>query len=98
MLFESLVNNLVVNAIRNSAPNSVIGIEVDDWSMTVSNKNDTGKLDEKHLFQRFHKIGDLKSGNGLGLAIVKAICDYHGWIIRYSFEKGMHRFQVIFSQ
>lgn len=45
-----------MNAIRNSAQNSVIGIEVDDRSMTVSNKNDTGKLDEKHLFQRFHKI------------------------------------------
>lgn len=42
-------------------------------------------FDENTLFQRFHSSEDNKEGHGLGLSIVKAICDYHRWIINYSF-------------
>ncbi len=99
LLFDSLVNNLIVNAIRHSPDGSKIEIEIDDNEMTVSNPAIGNKLDEKHLFQRFHTANpnDVKRGNGLGLAIVKAICDYHGWKIQYLFENNRHLFRITFG-
>lgn len=99
LLFDSLINNLIVNAIRNSPDGSKIEIEIDDNEMTVSNPASGKKLDEKSLFQRFNTSsqGDNKRGNGLGLAIVKAICDYHNWKIEYQFEHNRHVFRIKFS-
>lgn len=96
VLLESMLNNLVVNAIRHSTKENSISIAVDEHRLSVSNKADGGPLDTQHLFQRFHFSGDKSRGNGLGLAIVKAICDYHGWTVSYSFENNNHIFEITY--
>lgn len=96
-LLESLLNNLIINAIRHTCPNSGVYIFVFQNSLTVCNDSINNKaLDHSLLFQRFQFSSDKKRGNGLGLSIVKAICDYHGWRIYYSFEEGKHCFKVAF--
>ncbi len=91
-LFESLVNNLVVNALRNSGQ---VDISLAEGKLMVSNPSDNGKpLDNSRLFQRFASTSGSK-GNGLGLAIAKAVCDVHRWDIKYDFVSDNHLFTVI---
>jgi len=95
-LLESLFNNLIVNAIRHNPTNGLIEIFIENKTLIVSNDSDGIKLDETKLFQRFHNNPGKNRGNGLGLAIVKAICNYHGWEVKYSFNNNRHYFSVIF--
>lgn len=90
-LLESLVNNLVVNAVRNSGQ---VDISLTGCKLSVSNPSHDGEpLDRRRLFRRFASTPGTK-GNGLGLAIVKAVCDVHHWDIEYDFADGRHRFTV----
>lgn len=90
-LFESLVNNLVVNALRNSGQ---VDISLAEGNLMVSNPSDNGQpLDSSRLFRRFTSTPGSK-GNGLGLAIAKAVCDVHRWEIKYDFVSGNHIFIV----
>ena len=95
-LFESLVSNLVVNAIRHNEECGEVKIEVDADKMIISNTSNEGPLDEGRIFKRFYRSSGKSKGNGLGLAIVKSICDYHGWNIKYSYGNGRHQFIVYF--
>lgn len=98
VLFESLLNNLVVNAIRHSSNQGLINIVLETDKLTVSNVATLGPLDKEKLFRRFQFTDDQKRGNGLGLSIVKAICDYHNWSIDYYFARGCHNFEVNFDK
>lgn len=96
-LFDSLFNNLIINAIKHNTENKPIEVILKNNVLTISNESKEKEIDRKKLFQRFsHNAGE-KKGNGLGLAIVKAICDFHGWDIKYSYEKGRHSFAIHFK-
>ncbi len=94
-LLESLISNLVVNAVRNSGQ---VDISLTGPRLIVSNPSHDGKpLDRDRLFRRFASAPGSK-GNGLGLAIAKAVCDFHHWTIEYVFSDGMHLFTVDMGQ
>lgn len=95
-LLESLVNNLVVNAVRHNRPKGEIYLLVSGRELTVSNTSDEPALDARLIFNRFYRPSEKVKGNGLDLAIVRAICEYHGWTVAYRYEEGMHRFTVRF--
>lgn len=94
MLVEVLVNNLVVNALRNVEEGTNVKILLDDGRLEVSNHSVSGKLDTEMLFSRFHNPTRNQCGNGLGLAIVKQVCDYYKWSVSYDFKEGLHTFIV----
>lgn len=97
-LLESLINNLVVNAVRHNKTDGEITLTLNDQSLIVSNTSDRNKsLDAKNIFHRFYRPDGGEKGNGLGLAIVKAICEYHGWTVNYRFEDSKHVFTVYFN-
>ncbi len=98
-LLESLLNNLVVNAVRHNKPDGEIRIILSTDSLTVSNTSTEKALNAKLIFNRFYRPSEKTKGNGLGLAIVKAVCDYHGWKITYHFDEAtsLHHFKVRFS-
>jgi signal transduction histidine kinase len=90
-LIESLVANLIDNAILHNVSDGRIELETSvssDGRPTVSVRN-TGRLvpaDEiDHLFQPFRQLGKERvhyaNGHGLGLSIVRAIADAHGGAI-----------------
>lgn len=94
-LLESLITNLVANALRNSGQ---ADISLTAGKLMVSNPSYNGKpLDSSRLFQRFAPSSGTK-GNGLGLAIAKSICDFHHWDIEYDFAEGRHSFTVRFGK
>lgn len=95
-LLESLLNNLVVNAVRHNRRGGEINITIEDNRLTVSNTSDRQPLDGSQIFNRFYRPQGQSKGNGLGLAIVKAICSYHGWRIEYNYCEKKHCFTVTF--
>lgn len=98
VLLESMLNNLIVNAVRHNRPNGAIYISVSNGKLTIANESDEPELDNEHIFSRFYRVKSNQKGNGLGLAIVKSICDYHHWTIHYIYrEKGVHEFEIAFS-
>ncbi|MGU3375790.1 sensor histidine kinase [Chryseobacterium sp. M5A1_1a] len=92
-LTEIMINNLVINAIRHTAPGGSINIRLTDSVFEVSNSG-TEKLNSDLLFKRFSKLSADNGGSGLGLSIIQEICKFHHWTIHYKFENGHHFFSV----
>lgn len=97
VLLESMLNNLVVNAVRHNKPNGRIFIKIAGEKLTVANESEEPELDAVHIFSRFYREKTTQKGNGLGLAIVKSICDYHKWSLHYYYKDKMHYFEVGFD-
>lgn len=95
ILLESLINNLIVNALRYTNADGEIIITVEKNKMIITNTSNGMILDENMLFNRFYKPIHNINGNGLGLAIVKTICDYHKWKIKYQYSNNKNNFIVV---
>jgi signal transduction histidine kinase len=94
-LAESLVNNLMTNAVRHNVSGGSLVVELGAGYLRVANTGPSERLDEGRLFQRFMKQHP-SEGVGLGLAIVKEIADLSGMGVSYTFESGRHTFTVTF--
>lgn len=98
ILLESLINNLIVNAIRhNIKDGGVIHIILKDNIFSISNTGQSKPLNPDKIFRRFSRTTEEKKGNGLGLSIVRQICLLHKWEIRYEYIDNKHCFSVVFS-
>ncbi|WP_339901767.1 HAMP domain-containing sensor histidine kinase [uncultured Cyclobacterium sp.] len=94
-LAETLVNNLLSNAIRHTPVGESITVKLFNRVLIVSNSG-KHKLEEKALFKRFSISTTATTNSGLGLAIVKEICKQNGWTISYEFENSTHFFSIRF--
>lgn len=94
-LTEILINNLLLNAIRYSASNNMIAIQLTETYLEIGNPGEVA-LDPNTLFKRFSKLSKNNLGSGLGLAIVLEIARYQGWTVQYRFENKKHIFSVQF--
>jgi signal transduction histidine kinase len=89
-LAESLVANLVDNAVRHNRPDGRVQVSVtaSDGQAVLAVSN-TGEpvppAEVSRLFQPFQRLGADRvrgaGGHGLGLAIVRAIADAHGAVL-----------------
>ncbi|SCX86178.1 sensor histidine kinase [Flavobacterium caeni] len=96
ILFDVLVNNLFINAIRHNIENGAIHITLDDGALSFANTGIGTALDAERMFNRFAKINPSGKGNGLGLAIVRKIVEVNHWTIGYHFSGDRHIFTVRF--
>ncbi|GEO22612.1 two-component sensor histidine kinase [Cyclobacterium qasimii] len=94
-LAETLINNLLSNAIRHTPIGEFIQVKLSIRELTISNSGQN-KLEEKALFERFSISTTATTNSGLGLAIVKEICKQNGWTVSYKFKNSMHIFSVQF--
>jgi two-component system, OmpR family, heavy metal sensor histidine kinase CusS len=87
MLCRRAINNLVVNAVRYGAGDTVVRLSgtQDEQGATVVVENDGAPIPREQLdrlFDRFYRgdaaRSELTESNGLGLAIVEAIMRLHG--------------------
>jgi signal transduction histidine kinase len=81
-LIESLIANLVGNAVRYNRPGGWVAVRTRGSSVRVRNSGPVVPPEDlDRLFQPFQRMSDQRtggSGYGLGLAIVRAIAEAHG--------------------
>lgn len=94
-LAETLVNNLLSNAIRHTPQDGEIRVEWDENGFSFKNSGKES-LNKDSLFKRFSISTTETTNSGLGLAIVKEICKQNGWEISYNFSNNFHIFSVRF--
>ncbi len=99
---EQVLDNLIDNAIKYTAPGGTITLMVQDVPSGVQIKVcDTGigiqPEERKRIFERFYRVDKARSrkvgGTGLGLSIVKHILESHGTTIEVEdgLQKGINR-------
>jgi len=93
-LANTLITNLIINAIKHSNKQENILLRSDKNILTISNPG-TQALDKDRIFDRFWK-SEYSDGTGLGLAIAKQICDHYGFLLQYEFSQRTHHFSIIF--
>lgn len=92
-LADSLVSNLITNAIKYNRNIGALRIFVANGEYCITNSSEFGAIDPQMLFKRFGGSANAKNtSTGLGLAIVKRIGDTHGLSVSYQFSDGMHSF------
>ncbi|WP_258100954.1 sensor histidine kinase [Marinoscillum pacificum] len=95
-LLETLLHNLISNAIRYTELGGQIHIDVIEGVLQISNSG-VSALNEDQMFDRFSSLTNQKVSSGLGLAIIKEIVTKYDWNVDYSFDAGMHHFSVKFD-
>ena len=93
-LANTLIANLVINAIKHSSRQETILLSSGKNKFTINNPG-IRALEGDRVFDRFWK-SEYSDGTGLGLAIAKQICDHYGFLLQYEFKKGAHHFSIIF--
>lgn len=95
LLAESLVSNLVGNAVKYNYPGGRIRVLVTHNQYSISNTSQLPAIESSLLFKRFKKVrSEDDNSNGLGLAIVKKIADRHQLHITYLAAAGLQEFVV----
>lgn len=95
-LAESLILNLIGNAVKHSNAGGVINIKLDKNHFEISNSGTPVSVTSSKLFERFYKINKSSDSQGLGLSIVKEICTLNRWDIRYDYKDDLHKINIRF--
>lgn len=90
-IFETVVNNLIENAIKYAGNDGPIAIELLKKEKLTVKVKDSGSgipmKDRKNIFKKFYRIGNedtrTQKGSGLGLFIVKELSRLHKGQIKY---------------
>ena len=95
LLAESLVSNLVGNAIKYNYSEGRISLRTTTNEFSISNTSHVPAIKPDDLFKRFSKSSTESAGsNGLGLAIVKKIVDAGHMLISYRCSGEIHQFVI----
>lgn len=97
-LVETLISNLLSNALRYTTGGGRVDIGLADRTLTVSNSGPELQFAPERIFERFTKNDSNSRSTGLGLAIVREICLFYNWPVRYAYAGGIHRFEIEFKQ
>jgi signal transduction histidine kinase len=92
-LIETLIQNLLSNAIRHTPKGGQITVSYQHTSFQVRNSGKES-LDKSRLFERFSTTTNDKVSSGLGLAIIQEIAKKYGWRLTYNFESSFHVFSL----
>ena len=96
ILADSLISNLLGNAIKYNYTAGMIEISVSENHFHISNTSLLKPIPSEKLFKRLKNSKEsLESSNGLGLAIVKKIADVKKLGITYHAGNGLHSFDII---
>jgi len=97
-LADSLVRNLLQNAVKHCLDGSRIEVTLGPTLLSVANPGPVVAGDPARFFERFRKHQAASDSPGLGLAIVQQICHYYGFTLRYDFAAAgaVHTLRVGF--
>ena len=95
-LAESLVMNLIGNAVKHNITGGLINVKLDKNHLEISNSGEPLPVSASKLFDRFYKTDKSSDSPGLGLAIVREICRLNKWEINYISEGSLHKVVINF--
>ncbi|QKG59196.1 HAMP domain-containing histidine kinase (plasmid) [Hymenobacter sp. BRD128] len=95
-LADSLVVNLLQNAIKHNHPGGTLTVRLGPHALEVRNTGPTLSGDPSRYFERFQKQLPGSPSPGLGLSIVQQVCRHYGFGLRYTYEPatGLHVLHV----
>ena len=98
-LADSLVSNLLQNAVKHGLPGGTIQVTLGTDALVVTNAGLAVTGDPARFFERFRKHNAASDSPGLGLSIVQQICRYYGFTLRYEFSPvgALHTLRVGFA-
>ncbi len=96
-LLDTLLSNLLTNAIRYTSAHGRITIRVQPQSVRIANTGKPLAITTTQLFARFGKGEAQTGGVGLGLAIARKIADTCGYSLTYHYADGQHHFVLWFG-
>lgn len=95
LLADSLISNLLGNAIKYNYQGGKIRITTTAHSYDISNTSELDAIPADKLFKRFSSSPENNTkSNGLGLAIVKKIADANNLSVLYEGGNNMHSFTI----
>jgi len=92
-LAETLIINLIKNAIIHNSSGGVLRIHLSNNILSISNSGSPLSFPEKDIFKRFIRSDDSKKNLGIGLSIVQRICDLYTFKIAYTYASE-HQFKI----
>ncbi|RSK50048.1 sensor histidine kinase [Hymenobacter rigui] len=97
-LADSLVGNLLQNAVKHNVPGGQLRIHLSPEALEVTNTGPILTTDPMLLLGRFRKHNAASDSPGLGLSIAQQICTYYGFQLSYSFSSvgSLHTLKVRF--
>lgn len=95
-LAETMINNLLINAILHNNDSKEINISIENNCFTISNSGDELTFPSDKIFDRFRRSETNKKSLGIGLSVVKSICELYDFRLHYN-HNGMHHFIVNFK-
>lgn len=96
-LLETLISNLIKNAIFHNKENGNVSIRITKKEFTICNSGKSTALNPEIIFNRFEKDASNGKSTGLGLAICQAICKSYGIHLTYHFKENKHCFAINFD-
>ena len=94
-LAETMVINLLKNAIVHNEQGGLLHIKLANQSLIISNSGKALTFQESDIFKRFIRSDHNKKSLGIGLSIVKRICELYNFTVNYQF-KEKHIFTIYF--
>jgi signal transduction histidine kinase len=94
ILADTLISNLISNAVRYNVKGGFIKCHTGQGSITISNTGSPLEVEPELLFKRFRKGGHSQQSVGLGLSIVKKIADNYGIIVKYRYTENIHEVKL----
>jgi signal transduction histidine kinase len=95
-LAETLIINLLTNAIKHNIFKGFINIELTEKDLLISNSGKLLHVNPVVYFERFKKESASHDSMGLGLSIVKKICETYDFEIDYTYSENLHNLRVNF--
>ncbi len=95
-LASVLFSNLLKNAFIHNEQHGKVSVNISADSVSIKNTASAGALSPEYIFRRFYQYNKSKGSVGLGLPLAESAAKLYGTSIVYSFEKGMHVFEVKF--
>lgn len=96
-LAETLIINLIKNAIVHNEKGGVLRISLSNNTLSISNSGSPLSFNESDIFKRFTRSNENKKSLGIGLSIVQRICDLYTFNIAYSYTDE-HQFKINFKK
>ena len=96
-LAESMINNLISNAILHNNDAKLISIIIEKNNFSITNSGEDLTFSPDKIFDRFKRSVTDKKSLGIGLSVVKSICDLYRFKLSYFSKNNLHTFIVKFK-